>query len=517
MKNLTQARALGTYFPVVLLAVVGIAMGSLLAGSGNVMVAIMALGVLGGIVLLLKPVLSLWSVLIGGLVVTGFTQLYVPQLQFIRWAVALLASILGIIAIANYVFRNRSGDRAALPSVIWWMLAFIGVALASSFVNFENADTLIYGLKGYLQVLGILFAIVLMGWDGAIVDRIPKLLVGVALIQFPFVLHQYLYLVPARVGLGNGIVAEDVIAGTLGASATGGGANAVLSLLLLIATSLLLALYRRKQVSGAVLSVCLVILLVPVMLNSNRISLFYLLMIYLMLFSRDLLKAPAKAIAMGALFVLIIGGVFWSYSKLLSNSQPSSGWEDFIAHTFEQNTSAGFGYGHYQLNRWTSVTFWVQEHRHAPLSTLLLGHGAGAARDAEGGAISADTLAQRDYAGVGIGLTTVSAVLWELGIIGLACLLAVMIVAFRSAGRLATFYDKEPYRAAMFQGLRVGIALFAVSLIHKSSLTFHLPYQTLLLMVLGYIGYWDAKSRMKSADQAVQHSGALKLASGVKA
>ena len=33
-----------------------------------------------------------------------------------------------------------------------------------------------------------------------------------------------------------------------------------------------------------------------------------------------------------------------------------------------------------------------------------------------------------------------------------------------------------------------------ISLFHKSFLTFHVPYQTLVVLLLGYVGYWQMKA-----------------------
>ena len=107
-----------------------------------------------------------------------------------------------------------------------------------------------------------------MRWQEETIDNLPRIIVWVALFQLPFVLHEYFVLVPARVGLRGGIVAEDVVAGTLGASATGGGANAVLSILLVLAMAILMALYNRGLISPARLWCAAVLLLLPIFLNA---------------------------------------------------------------------------------------------------------------------------------------------------------------------------------------------------------------------------------------------------------
>ena len=483
----------------VFVATVLAAAGGLLAGRGDITLTILAAGGAIGMFLLVKPTLALWFVVLGGLVLTGLTQLYLPQFQFVRWAFALLAWAIGVVAILQFLVATPRAGKAKLPAVWWWMLAFAGVAALSSALNVNDTQTLLFGLKGHFQVWGLFIAIILMRWPEEVIDKLPRVLVGIALIQLPFVLHQYLVLVPARVGLGGLVVAEDVVSGTLGATTTGGGANAVLSLLLIIAATVLLARFKRGLISGPRLCLCLLILMLPIVLNSNRVALLYLLLVYFMLFSGEIFKAPLKAMFMAVLFGLVLATVSWSYLKTTSRSDPALGWTSVVTQAVEQNTRENYGYGGYQLNRFTSLTFWVNEHRRATWDKVLLGHGVAASREAEGGALSPTTLAQRSYPGVGIGLTTVSAILWDTGVVGLACWLAILVSAYRAAGRLALYYDAIPTRAAALRAFQVAIPILFISFFHKAFLTFHLPYQMLLLLVLAYVGYWKMKASADSA------------------
>ena len=84
--------------------------------------------------------------------------------------------------------------------------------------------------------------------------------------------------------------------------------------------------------------------------------------------------------------------------------------------------------------------------------------------------------------------------MWDTGVVGLACWLAILGSAYRAAGRLAQHYDAIPARAAALRGFQVAIPILFISFFHKAFLTFHLPYQTLLLLVLAYVGYWQMKA-----------------------
>lgn len=448
-----------------------------------------------GMFLLLKPSLLLWFIIIGGLIFAGVAQLYFPEFQFIRWSIGLLAALLGTIALCRYLFRATDFEVEYLPPIFWCMITFIAIAVISSMLNYDGFNTFLFGFKGYFQVWGLFFALLMMGWHRQLIDRIPKVLIAIAFIQLPFALHQYFFIVPGRRYLGHGVVAEDIVAGTLGASATGGGSNAVLSALLLIVIAILAAFYKRNLLSPQRLFAAALILLVPIFLNANKVALVFLMLIYLMLFAGQIRRRVLNTLIMGMFSAMFIVAIFWSYSTLLSRAGGSSDWRNYIVQSAVQNTSEEYGHGGYALNRWTSLTFWIREHRDGSVHEVLLGHGIGAAREGEGGVLDLANLARRKYDGVGIGLTTVSAVLWELGIVGMILLIGLFGTAYRSASWLGRYYEGDLWKASVFEGLRVGVVIFGINCFFQASFVSHLQYQTLFLLLIGYLAYWHAQAR----------------------
>ena len=91
------------------------------------------------------------------------------------------------------------------------------------------------------------------------------------MLQLPFVAHEYLVLVPKRVGLGGGIVPVDIVAGTFGAILEAGGANAVLAAYQVIVVACLLALWKNGALSGFKAAVLSLMLLSPMVVNQAKI------------------------------------------------------------------------------------------------------------------------------------------------------------------------------------------------------------------------------------------------------
>lgn len=500
MNQITQHRNLGADALLILLAAGCIAVGGILAGLGDIRNASVVAATVAGAFLLVNLSIALHCLVISSLVLVGVIQLYFPELQLIRWSIALSSAVLGGVALLDRLFLHPAPKhRALLAPISWWLIAFFSVAMVSSVLNYDTVATFAYGFKGYFQIWGLFFAIVLMNWRDSTIDALPRTLVWIALIQLPFVLHEYFFLVPTRVGLGGGVVAEDVVAGTLGASATGGGANAVLSLLLITALAILTALYKQGILSPGRLFLAAAILLLPVFLNANRISLVYILLAYCILFSQEIMAKPGKTLIVGAFSILVLLAVFWSYSTFLSRSRESGDFRTLIVNTFASNVEKEYGYGDYDLNRFTTIAFWYAEHKNGDLSHILFGHGIGESREAVGGVVEANTLALRVYPNTGIGLTSVSAVLWELGISGLAVLTGLFWSSFSSVRKLARAYRHVPWRCAVFQGLQVAVVALAISMLHKNTFVFYLPYQALLLTIMAYIAYWHVRMNEQSS------------------
>jgi hypothetical protein len=277
----------------------------------------------------------------------------------------------------------------------------------------------------------------------------------------------------------------------MGASFTGGGSNALMSILLVTAIAIMASGYRAGTLPLRWVVPGMIICVVPVLLNANRIAMFYLLLVLVMVFGRQLLANPRRSMTgVIALLVMVLAAV-WANANLTGRTDEGDGWRELFQTTYERNFEEEFGYGAYDLNRVTSIVFWWQEAaKHRRLDKILFGHGPGAAREAGDSALGVMTLAKRRYPGVGIGLTAVSALLWELGVVGLAVAFGILWSAYRSANYVIQHLPETDYRSWVARGLKVAVVVFAISFFHKNTFVFHMIYQTLLLAIVGTLATW---------------------------
>lgn len=450
-----------------------------------------------GMMVAARPGLLFWSVVIGGLVVAGVTRLYAPPLEQVRWLLAPASALLALQATALYVARRPSADRAGgISALVWWALGFVLLSLVATLANGFQLDRFIVGFKGYYQVWALLVALALAPWAPLVMDRLPRVLLAIAIAQIPFVLHQLLVLVPARQGMGNGIVPIDVVAGTFGAVFDGGGANATLSAFLMIVLAGLVAGRQLGVVSKLQLWGLGALLMAPVLVNQAKVSIFYLLAVYLVLFGGDLVRRPLRFLATGLGMLLMLAVLMFAFTLNSPDHEDVGSWKDLVAYTYEYNVEADEVRG--RLSRFGAFEHWADMHDSGNWREILLGHGIGYTRVPDARAFPAGTVT-KSINGVpvqidleaDIGNTAVVALLWETGVLGLGLVFALLAAAYRTAGRLERLHAANPERLASLRAARVGMVIIFITLWHKNFFVLDVVYQTLVILLIGYIAYWD--------------------------
>lgn len=480
-----------------LTALAGLVLFALVAGlaaaQSNLLLAIGLLGVIGFAVLIKLRNLALWLVTLSGLVIVGAAQLYLPNLELIRSGVALLAVALGALAVAETLLTPKpmTNDPRPPQSMLWLVLAFLAFLVLSGILHMTSLNALVFGAKGYLQMWGLFLALALATSATPMLRQLPKAILILALLQLPFALHQYLVLVPYRIELGGLIVAEDIVAGTFGAILAGGGANAVLSIFLVTAVTLLLAMYRNSHLSPLTTAVSAAVLLIPVALNANLIAVLYLGIAYALLSIGSTGFNLQRTLISGVLILALGGTALWTNVNFATRAEGNGQITDFLDKAVARNTQVTQGYGDFELNRLTVMTFWWEQHPNLISPKMWFGHGLGASREPQNPGIAVRTLASEQYLGMGIGLTAVSAMLWEIGVVGVAFVMVLLLYAFVLAGRLAKQLPHDPWHTAMLQTVRVIMPIIAISLFHKNFFVYQIPFQTLVVVLLGYLAHTE--------------------------
>lgn len=469
--------------------------GALIAGygaaKGNLIMGAAAVGLVGGILLSFFPVVILWLALVVGLVASGLAKLYLPAMAEIRW----LMVPVGLVLVAHVLLRQLSDRRlhpgisSGIAPILWWAAAVLAVSLLATLVNSPEAMQVVRGLKGYFQAWGVLLALALLSWPDDLMRRqLPKALLVLGLLQLPFVLHQYLVLVPQRETMAiDGLVAVDVIAGTFGAQFDGGGANSMLAAFMFIVLAGLIGLWQKGQLSGRVLAVLGLLLMSPMLVNGAKVSLVYALVLFVVLFARDALANPGRFFAGGLVLGSLLAAMLVAYSVGLDNKRVDA-WSDVVVDIFHSNVSAEHQ-ARGTFTRAGALRYWAEQHIPGDPFGAVLGHGLYQSRHDSAGV----DLWNSSDPGLGIKNTAVSAILWDAGLLGVAVVFGFVASGYRTAGRLARRFAADPWMSGLFLGAKAGMAIVFVSLWVKSYFSYQLAYQTLLVALLGWLVYWDRR------------------------
>lgn len=471
-------------------ALFGAALIGIALGLGIYPVAIALLAMMAGFALIAYPVVGMWVVIVGALVGAGLVDLYMPSLKPLVWGLALLSMGIAVIALVKAFFgqartRNASTEGAGL---VIWALIFILCAIFSSLANWHGVSGFLVGLKGYFQVWGLLIAIYYLTKDEHDARRLISFFLLLGILQLPLVLHQFLMLVPQRSGdvfAAHGIVAGDIVAGTFGGSMMGGGRSSTLALLSVICVTIMLARWRSELSTAGRAVLATLFFLLPMFFSEAKLFLVLFPIALFLLFRGRILRNPLKSIAGAATLGALLTAIFFAYSLLLgAKSQHVSSLQKMLQQNIEYNIGKR-GYGNAMLNRSTVYPFWLKEHAHGDmLVPALIGHGPGATSG--GTALNDDSLAYKHYRGYGIGLTGLSSLLWEVGLLGTTAVLAMLFSAYRLGGRLVERWIGTVHWPAL-KVAQIAVPLFAVSLLHNNYFVFDLSFQSMLVVVLGYL------------------------------
>jgi len=453
-------------------------------------VTIVLLALLAGLALIAFPDAGIWVVIVGALVAAGLIDLYMPSLRPLVWGLSLLSMGMAGIALIKALFgqvRNRTVAKEEAELAIC-ALIFVLCAIFSSLANWHGISGFLVGLKGYFQVWGLLVAIYFLTKDELDARRLISFFLLLGILQFPFVLHQFLVLAPQRSGIvfaEHGIVAGDIVTGTFGGSMMGGGRSSNLALLCVFSVTIMLAQWRSGLITTGRAVLATLFLLFPMFLSEAKLFLVLLPIALFLLFRDRILRDPLKAIAGTVALGALLMAIFFAYSLLPSTkSQGVSSLKEMLHQNIEYNIGKR-GYGNLLLNRSTVYLFWFKEHAHSDmLVAALIGHGPGATSG--GTALNDDSLAYKRYRGYGIGLTGLSSLLWEVGLLGTAAALAIFFSAYRLGGRLVEQWQGTAHWPAL-KSSQVAIPFFAVSLLHNNYFVFDLSFQTMLIVILGYL------------------------------
>lgn len=445
----------------------------LIASSGSPLMAGAAVALIVGPLLLLVPELTIWVLLVVGLVLGVLSGS--PKFSKLAWGVSLLSMLLLPPSLINMMWSQKR----RLPLFMKLAVLFLVYAVLVTGVNWYSLGEFVAGFKRYFQAFGLMLALSLIVFPPEAYARWKKFLLVVALLQLPVAAFELLVLVPMRGGLAHGSDATDVVAGTFGANLDGGSPNSVMVMFLFIVVAFLMARWRAGLLKTGRFLLLSAICMAPLGMGETKIAVIMLPLVGLSLLRKDLMKAPLRYVPTMLVMALLTMLLGYIYVVVMMNSTPG----EVIARSLRYNIGdQGYSEG-MVLNRLTSMTFWFQR-QGDDLVSFLIGNGLGSSFSS----LTSTGHVAAKYPNYGINITAISTLLWDVGMVGCLLFVGMLVTAWFAAGRL---HDEvsDPGVKAEALAIQAAIVLFGLGLVYADFIVNLVSLEIVVAVVLGYLSY----------------------------
>lgn len=453
----------------------------LVVSTGNMVMTGLAVGGLLSLVLLSMPAVAVWLVLPGTMLVSG-PLIFHTQIAQVDWAFSVLGIFLMICGFLRAAVE-KPGEARPTPLFVKVSVLYLVYGLVSIAWQPDGALSALPAVKRHFQYIGLIFAFAYIAFPMKTIKSWLKLLLFIACLQLIYVLYQRFYVVP---GWGYTF---DAIVGTFEATQDGRGSSGSLAFLQCVAFGGMLCAWRERLLRLPSLFVLGLLVLAPLLIAEVNVIFFAIPITIGVVFIDVLKNRPMVFVGSFACLLLVLAMIGGSYLLWQQQSDPSAE-QLTIAQKIDVLISYNFGdqaYGSGDkvgLNRTTVYPFWFRHHGLQNPQQFAFGHGIGSTwPDVK----TTSTLLTR-YGRINIGLTSVSLLLWELGVVGLVLYCLVLALAWMQAYRLQREaprgYDRALARTAL-----ASMTLSILFLFYSDALSWLPSQQVPTYMTIGLIAY----------------------------
>ncbi|CRI63002.1 membrane hypothetical protein [Thiocapsa sp. KS1] len=450
-----------------------------------------ALGALVASALFLHPIALLWIVTILTLVVVGLAKYFIAGVGGVQWISYGLGALLYLPALAalaggQALFRHRS----ASTWVLFWLAVFLMTVVVSWSFYPPSPGILLASLKAWAFFGGVwLFLAFYPVSLGSLKSWLYGWL-GIAFLQPLVVLYQW-FIIGGNHRAAGGGMSGDWITGTFGGGIGQGGLAPVLALFLMLIALLLLSAWRQSLINTKRLGFLMAIILLPVAFMEEKVVFLYVPLAVLVLFRDYAYRRPLAFALTAGLVAIALTGLFTVYQAIHWEDRGEDA-KDMFAYSFQVESNREEYTGH--LTRPGAVVYWARHNFNGGVVETLFGYGLGSARTA-GQSIGWMAL-QKDP--MTIDRTGLSLLLWEVGLIGTAAFLGLLISGMLMASRLMAGEIFTGFEKALAQALVPSFSLFSVAVLYRNDIPYAGNMMFLLMSAFGLLFWLEHRATMGS-------------------
>jgi hypothetical protein len=400
-------------------------------------------------------------------------------------SIANLAPALLILLIFKAIFEHGNiprvrcvqlKDGVPYGQVLYAYAFFLIIVIASAFGHSVIGLALIFALKIYLPLAGVLIMAVVSQSFQQSMFKLWNLLLAIAAVQVPFVVYQHFFVASARSSQAGGPTWDSVV-GTMGGNPDGGGSSGALAIFLALCLIYLINLVRLRLLRISFAAILGLLIFAGIALAEVKIVFVLLPLGMIAIFWSELRREPVKAFLIlsfgifSTLAVLLIYQyVFWQSSQLLGSDisyNLSRSLEYMLDPDYFHATTG-------EVGRLAGLLLWWKDAWNDPV-TAIFGHGPGASRLNN---LFIGDIA-RHYFPFSVDSTALAALLWDFGIAGAAIYFTMFIAGIRLGMRRLKNVTSERDAACVHTAM-IGIVFLAFSAIYNKDILY-LPQMSLLL------------------------------------
>ena len=462
--------------------------GGFAVGIGDKFLSLLIFGVVGGIFLLFLPLQFVMQLLIVvTLLIAGTAEYFggISQAQWIPFLMALaLYARVPLEKLHQDIGKGKADIKSRTPILYWFIAIYLLLFLLTAVVNQAPILQIVVGAKSYLFYWSCLFLILVSGIAPANLDSFWKSIVGVAVLQLPFVLYQHFVIMKGRASMW----AADAVVGTFGGDPKSGGSNSTLLIYMLVLAIYTTALHRGELLRRSWWLASLCIAAIVIGLGETKVAVILIPLAFAVVYWDRLRNSLGAMLGFSAVMVVAVGALLTAYQfaywdDSLNSRGISESVEKSVHYIVDPNNmtrSTG------EVGRVAALNLWLQD-PDADTMTRLVGYGPGASRGLS--TVTIGGVAKR-YLPYVITTSTAATLLWDFGVIGLLCFSSILISGVLLAYRAATLVEPNSPQQAGLRAAAAALACMVVMIPYNRSAIDLAPDQFLMVFCLAYGAYW---------------------------
>lgn len=413
------------------------------------------------------------------------SALYFGGLRAAPWMATGIAGLFIFRVLMDLVLRRRDVNREdRARQVAGGVLIGLGLYLACYFasiaMNRPSAGQLLSAFKSNLPMLGVLGALVWFRWEQEKLERLWKIAIWIMVLQLPVAIYQHFYVASMR---RNGF---DSVVGTFGGTPLQGGLSSMLVLFTVAVMGYAVARWNRGLTSTArMLLICLIGMAV-IMLGEVKAAFLWLPLVMFFVLRKRIMRNVLTFAMYGLLASAALGAVYYTYDALYWSDSASKvrtrAQQERADNYFFDVRNVDYRTG--EISRGASLAFWWAD-RQANIPHRLLGYGPGASKSA--GPLGGGGKVARRHAPLNIDATAAAVLLWDVGILGAAGYLAMLLAGVRTGWRTLKQGEASQEQLAIVDVSTAVMIIYVTMLIYNRTQLDEPTVQLMFMFCLGSI------------------------------